>query len=39
VIHRKWGLTAAITPDDQEEFVREVRRRVYQETGEWPLAL
>lgn len=38
VIHRKWGLTAAISPDDPEGFVQELRRRVHWQTGEWPSA-
>jgi hypothetical protein len=37
VIHRKQGLTAAISPDDPEGFVQELRRRAHQGTGEWPL--
>jgi len=27
-----------ITPDNAEEFVRELRQRVYQSTGTWTAA-
>ena len=37
LIRRKWGFTAAISPDDPEGFVQELRRRAHQGTGEWPL--
>lgn len=37
LIHRKWGLPVVITPEDPDGFVRELRERVYHETGEWPL--
>jgi hypothetical protein len=38
IFRRRW-LPIVITPDNAEEFVREVRERVYRTTGEWPLAL
>lgn len=34
---RRSGLPVLITPDDPEEFVRELQRRVYEQTGEWLL--
>jgi hypothetical protein len=37
LIRRKRKFPVMISPDDAEEFVREVRRRTYQGTGEWPL--
>lgn len=35
LIHRRAHLPVALTPDDPEEFVRQVRRRVYETTGGW----
>ena len=37
VILRKWGLPVAISPEDPEGFARELRRRVFQQTGRLPL--
>jgi hypothetical protein len=37
LINRKRGLTAAISPDDPEEFVRQLRERAHQRSGQWPL--
>ena len=36
-IRRKKGRPVLLSPDDPEEFVQELRRRVYEKTGEWPL--
>jgi len=37
LIRRKWGLPVVLSPDDPEEFVRQLRERAHQRTGEWPL--
>lgn len=36
LIHRKWGLPVAISPDDPEKFIRELRQRAHERTGQWP---
>ena len=37
IFRRRW-LPIVITPDNAEEFVRELRQRVYQSTGTWTAA-
>lgn len=38
LIRRRRGLSVVICPDDPDGFVRELRQRVHQRTGEWPPA-
>ena len=37
LIRRKWALSIVLSPDDPEEFIRELRERAHQRTGKWPL--
>jgi hypothetical protein len=37
LIHRGRKMPVVITPDNAQRFIRELRERVYQKTGQWPL--